>query len=276
MKIAVLGLGIIGSIWAKNLIDSGYDVQTWNRSSKDFPGFQPTADAAVNGAEVIFLVVADPAAVQSVIDQILPSLSSGQIVIQSSTISAAYTKTFAEQIESVGAVYLEAPFTGSKPAAEARKTVFYVGGDQEILEKVRPVLSTLSSEIMYIGNLGSASSLKLAMNLNMAGIGAILCESLSLARSAGISDEIFFQALGINAGKSGLVDIKEEKLKNHDFAPQFSVKHMAKDLKLADETAKQFNNSLPALQHLINFYDKGIAAGLGEDDFIGLGRLLSK
>lgn len=276
MEIAVLGLGIIGSIWARNLVESGYEVKTWNRTYKEFPGFKASAEEAVSGTSIVFIVVSDPAAVQDVIDQILPALSCGQIVVQCSTISARYTKIFADQVTSVGASYLEAPFTGSKPAAEVRKTVFYVGGDLEVLEKARPVLQSIASEIMYIGELGTASTLKLAMNLNMAGIGQILNESLSLARAGGISDETYFNALDINAGKSGLSELKKEKLRSEDYSPQFSTKHMAKDLKLADETATEFSVPLRELKNLIQIYEAGIAAGYGEDDFIGLGRLVQK
>lgn len=276
MEIAVLGLGIIGSIWARNLVENGYEVKTWNRTYKEFPGFKASAEEAVSGTSIVFIVVSDPAAVQDVIDQILPALSCGQIVVQCSTISARYTKIFADQVTSVGASYLEAPFTGSKPAAEVRKTVFYVGGDLEVLEKARPVLQSIASEIMYIGELGTASTLKLAMNLNMAGIGQILNESLSLARAGGISDETYFNALDINAGKSGLSELKKEKLRSEDYSPQFSTKHMAKDLKLADETATEFSVPLRELKNLIQIYEAGIAAGYGEDDFIGLGRLVQK
>lgn len=276
MEIAVLGLGIIGSIWARNLIESGFKVKTWNRTYKEFPGFKPSAEEAVAGTSIIFIVVSDPAAVQNVIDHILPVLTCDQVVVQCSTISAKYTKIFADQITSVGASFLEAPFTGSKPAAEARKTIFYVGGDPKVLEETRPVLQSIASEIMYIGELGTASTLKLAMNLNMAGIGQILTESLSLARAGGISDETYFNALDINAGKSGLVDLKKEKLQTGDYSPQFSTKHMAKDLKLADETAAEYSVPLRELKNLIEIYEAGIEAGYGDDDFIGLGRLVQK
>ena len=107
MKISVLGLGIIGSIWAKNLIADGHEVRCWNRSAKDFPNFHPSIQDAVPGAEAIFIIVADPAAVQSVLDQIAPCLGSGQMVIQSSTISAKWTQIFAAQVQQTGAQYLD-------------------------------------------------------------------------------------------------------------------------------------------------------------------------
>ena len=167
----------------KNLIADGHTVRCWNRTPKaDFPNFYASIEEAVDQAEVIFIVVYDPAAVQFVLNEIKHKLGAGQLIIQSSTISAKWTQHFAEQVQNTGAWFLEAPFTGSKIAAEQRQTVYYLGGDSEIVEKARPILEPISSAIMHIGPLGSASSLKLAMNLNIAGVGQVLCESLRLCR----------------------------------------------------------------------------------------------
>lgn len=274
MKLSVLGLGIIGSAWANNLIADGHVVRCWNRTFKDFPNFYPSIQEAVDDADMIFIVVADPPAVQSVLNQIQPKLAPGVLVIQSSTISAHWTRLFAEQVGRTGALYLEAPFTGSKIAAEQRQTVYYLGGDPEVVEKARPVLQSLSSAIIHIGPLGSASSLKLAMNLNIAGVAQSLCESLSLCRAAGIPDDVYFKALARNASRSGISDLKEPKLRSRDYRPQFSLKHMDKDLRLALETAAELAVSLEQTGNLKKVYDRGMIAGWSEDDFIGLMRLL--
>jgi len=276
MKISVLGLGISGSAWAKNLIVDGHDVRCWNRTPRDFPHFHASIQEAVAGAEAIFIVVADPPAVQSVLNQIHPKLGPGVLVIQSSTISATWTRLFATQVQQTGAWFLEAPFTGSKIAAEQRQTVYYLGGDPEVAEKARPVLEPLSSAILHIGPLGSASSLKLAMNLNIAGVAQSLCESLTLSRTAGIPDDVYFNALARNVARSGVSDLKAPKLIQRDYSPQFSLKHMAKDLRLALETAADLSVSLEQAGHLKKIYDQGIDAGWSEDDFIGLMRLLDK
>jgi 3-hydroxyisobutyrate dehydrogenase-like beta-hydroxyacid dehydrogenase len=275
-NIAVLGLGIIGSAWAKNLIADGHTVRCWNRTPKDFPSFYASIQEAVNQAEVIFIVVYDPSAVEFVLNQIKPKLGPGQLVIQSSTISAKWTQLFAEQVQETGAQFLEAPFTGSKIAAEQRQTVYYLGGDPEIVEKARPILEPISGAILHIGSLGSASTLKLAMNVNIAGVGQILCESLTLCRSAGIPDDLYFSALERNISHSGVSDLKKIKLCQRDYSPQFSLKNMAKDLRLALETAAGHSLALEQTGRLNNIYDRGIAAGWSNDDFIGLVRLLEK
>ena len=227
-------------------------------------------------AEIIFIIVADPPAVESILDQIKSKLRPSQLVIQSSTISAKWTRFFAAEVAKTGAMFLEAPFTGSKPAAEQRQTVYYLGGDLAVVEKARPVLKLLSSTILHIGPLGSASTLKLAMNLNIAGVAQILCESLTLCRKTGIADDIYFSALARNVAHSGLSDLKEQKLRQHDYNPQFSLKHMTKDLRLALETATELSLSLEQTGHLKNIYDQGMVNGWKDDDFIGLIRLLEK
>jgi 3-hydroxyisobutyrate dehydrogenase-like beta-hydroxyacid dehydrogenase len=274
MKISVFGLGIIGSIWADNLHRDGHDVCGWNRTRKDLPFFTSDACAAAKDAEIIIIVVADPPAVQNVLDQILPVLHAGQVVIQSSTISPRASRDFAEQVQRTGAAFLEVPFTGSKPAAEQRKLVFYIGGDEKVLAKVRPVLERLSSTIMHIGPIGSASALKLAMNVNIALVAQGLSESLTFARAAGISDDTYFAALKLNVSNSGLAALKETKLRTNDFSPQFSLKHMAKDLRLALETARDMK--LPQSQNVMRIYEEGLKCGWGDEDFTVLMRLLKQ
>lgn len=270
MKVAVLGLGIIGSAWARNLIADGHEVRTWNRTSKSFPGATGSPGEAAADAEFIIIVVADPPAVNSVLNQIEPVLKAGQIIIQSSTISEKWTKLFAKRVQVRGAEYIDCPFTGSKPAAEARKTVYYAGGDPAVIARARGVLEPLSQTILHIGPIGSASSLKLAMNVNIALVGLGLVESLAIARKAGVDEEKFWDALHANAGRSGVSDLKEPKLRARDYSPQFSTKHMLKDLRLALETAADL--PLVGVPAAIGLYEKGVAAGQADEDFIGLVR----
>lgn len=272
MNVGVFGLGIIGAAWAANLVADRHVVRGWNRTPRDLHYYTPDAQAAAAASDLIIIVVADPAAVQAVLDQILPALRPGQIVVQCSTIDAASSVEFARQVEATGASFLEAPFTGSKPAAENRKTVFYTGGDPAVLERARPVLAPLSRAILHLGPVGSASTVKLALNINIALAAQALCEALAFARAGGINDTEFFNALRLNAAWSGLAELKEPKLKAADYAPQFSIKHMAKDLKLARASAPK--QVMPQLDNQLSLYAQALALGWAEEDFIGLARLL--
>jgi 3-hydroxyisobutyrate dehydrogenase-like beta-hydroxyacid dehydrogenase len=142
------------------------------------------------------------------------------------------------------------------------------------LEKARPMLQRISKTILYVGPIGSASSLKLAMNMNLAMVGQALCESLTFARQQGISDDTFIAGLQGNAGRSPYADLKLPKLKAKDYSPQFSVQHMNKDLGLALDSAESLD--LPLTQKVKKIYEEGIKRGWKEDDVIGLIRVISK
>src|ERR1035437_1623927 len=137
MKIGVLGLGIIGGVWARHYHAAGVLAGAWNRTAQpDFPAWLPTPEAVVAAADVIQIVVADPAAVESVLTRILPRLGPGKVVVQSSTIDAGSSARFAALVTARGARYLAAPFTGSKPAAEQKQSVFYLGGDPALIAEL--------------------------------------------------------------------------------------------------------------------------------------------
>ena len=237
--IGVIGLGIIGCTWAKHYAAAGVLAGCWNRTPKPtMPRWKDTPEAVADAADAVQIVVADPPAVQSVLDRILPRLGPGKIVIQSSTIDPDSSDRFRTQVEARGARYLEAPFTGSKPAAEQRKTVYYLGGPAEVIAAVEPLLALVSEvRLVIAAEPRKASALKLAMNLNLAVLLEGLCEALTFARRAGIGDDTFFTALAGNAGYSPFAKLKEPKLRTGDYSPQFSVKHMHKDMRLASGAA---------------------------------------
>jgi 3-hydroxyisobutyrate dehydrogenase len=237
--IGVIGLGIIGGTWAKHYSAAGVLAGCWNRTPQPtMPRWMDTPEAVADAADVVQIVVADPPAVHDVLDRILPRLGPGKIVIQSSTIDPDSSDRFRAEVEARGARYLEAPFTGSKPAAEQRKTVYYLGGPADVIAAVEPLLGLVSEvRLVIAAEPRKAAALKLAMNLNLAVMLEGLCEALTFARRAGISDDTFFTALAGNVGTSPLAKLKEPKLRTGDFSPQFSVKHMHKDLRLASGAA---------------------------------------
>ncbi len=273
MKIGVIGLGIIGGVWARHYHAAGVLAGTWNRTAQpDFPGWLPTPEAVVTAADVVQIVVADPSAVESVLIRILPVLGPGKVVVQSSTIDAASSAKFAALVVARGARFLAAPFTGSKPAAEQRQTIYYLGGDRGLIAELEPLLSLVSAHRFVIGTNEQACTLKLAMNLNLAAQMQGLSEALTLARRAGVTDDVFFEAMGKNAGYSGLTKLKEPKLKARDFSPQFSVKHMHKDLRLATGTAA--GAGFPVLDAVREALKTAEARGMAEEDFSALIKVL--
>ncbi|HEY9247736.1 MAG TPA: NAD(P)-dependent oxidoreductase [Rariglobus sp.] len=273
MKIGVIGLGIIGGVWARHYDAAGKLAGAWNRTPQpEFPRWKDSPEAVVDAADVVQIVVADPPAVQGVIERIRPALGPGKIVVQSSTIDPQSSDAFRSRVVATGARYLEAPFTGSKPAAEQRQSVYYLGGDAALIAEVEPLLALVSQARFHIGDHRQAATLKLAMNLNIAAQMQALSEALVLARRAGISDDVFFGALGKNVGYSGLVKLKEPKLRGGDFSPQFSVKHMLKDMRLASRI--NGCEDFPVLDTVRDRLAAADRAGWADEDFSALIKLL--
>jgi len=274
MKIGILGLGLIGSIWSRHYHAAGKLAGAWNRTAQpDFPEWKSTPEAVAAAADVIQIVVADPPAVRDLIERILPALGPGKIVVQSSTIDPASSEEFETLVTLRGARYLEAPFTGSKPAAEQKQTVYYLGGDRGLIAELESLFVLVSSHRFVIGTPSQAASLKLAMNLNIAAQMEALSEALTLSRRAGISDDVFFEALGKNASYSGLTKLKEPKLRAGDFSPQFSVKHMLKDMRLASRI--QGCEDFPILDTVRDRLAQADRAGFADEDFSSLIKLLA-
>ena len=272
-SVGVLGLGIIGSIWARHYHAAGILAGAWNRTAQpDFPQWQDTATIVAKNADIIQIAVADPAAVQSVLDAIAPALDSTKTVVQSSTIDPESSDRFRTAVIATGARYLECPFTGSKPAAEAKKTVFYQGGDDGLIAELEPVLSLVSAHRIRIGDHRQACALKLAMNLNVSAQMQGFSEALTICRRAGIGNEVFQNAIERNSTYSGLLQLKWPQVRDDDYSPFFSIKHMHKDMRLAENMPEVSDLQLLALVR--ERLATAEANGLGDEDFAALFKLL--
>jgi 3-hydroxyisobutyrate dehydrogenase-like beta-hydroxyacid dehydrogenase len=273
MKVAIFGLGIIGSIWAHHYEADGLLAAAWNRSPKpELPRWCSDALTAAKQGDVLQLVVADPPAVDQVLAAITPALGPGIIVVQSSTIDPVSAERFCARVRATGAAYVEAPFTGSKPAAEARATIYFLGGEAAALELAEQILSRISAKRFRVGTPSQAAALKLSMNLQIATVAQALAEGLTFAREAGVADDVFFDVLNHNVACSGLVALKGPKLRAGDWSAQFSVKHLLKDLRLAlgASTAR----GLPATALLTEQLQRATDAGWADEDFTALFKLI--
>ena len=271
MRICVIGLGIIGKVWAQHLHTDGHEVRTWNRSPQpQAPGFTADLVAAATGAELILIVIADPPAVAAVLARIVGELKPGTVVAQHSTVGVEDTKTYARQVQERGGRFLDMPFTGSKLAAEARQNVFFLGDDAGAFPQVEAVYRRLSKAVLPIGPIGSATAIKLCFNLLIANINQAYCESYALATACGIPAETFFSALTYNVAQSPLVELKKPKYISGDYSPQFSIKHMHKDLRLVLALAAGAGLDLAETAVVERAYAEAGRRGLGDSDFSAL------
>ena len=273
--VAVLGLGIIGNIWTENWLSDGVSVKAWNRTPKPAcPVWSDDLIATVQDADVICMVLSDGPVTKHILETILPHLRPNAIVAQHATIAVAETKALAQLVQGSGRRYVDMPFTGSKPAAEDRQTVFFVGDDDDTLPRIKDLYASLCQVSIPIGQVGDAAGIKLAMNLNIAGTYQAMAESFALTRAIGIPDETYWHVLGLNISKSGLADLKKLKMINGDWSPQFSVKHLHKDLSLALEVARDVDRHLPQTERLQQSYTERLAGGDGDLDFAALLKLV--
>jgi 3-hydroxyisobutyrate dehydrogenase len=268
-RVGVIGLGIIGSVWARLYADAGVLTATWNRSPKaHVPQGVANAREVARAARVLHLVVADPTAVEQILDALEPELGAEHLVLQSSTIDPDSSRRFAERVVARGAAYVEAPFMGSRPAAEQKRVVLMLGGDEPAVARAEPIVKLLTEQVFRVGTAPQAAALKLSFNLyvaiNMEGI----CESLNLARQSGLSEESYFRILEKTALWSGFHAMKEPKLRAGDFAAQFSIKHMLKDIRLATALAR--SGSTPLGLAVLERLRQSAERGLSEEDMSAL------
>jgi 3-hydroxyisobutyrate dehydrogenase-like beta-hydroxyacid dehydrogenase len=273
---AVLGLGIMGKSLADNINEDGLLVASWNRSPKpDAPQFVSSIEDAVREATLLIIVVKDGQAVSEVIDLIIPVLSERHIVVQCSTVKPEENIAYKNKVESQNAAFVEALIGGSKVAAIQRKIPFYLGGKKVVVDKIEPVLARISVKRIYVGEIGTASVAKLAMNLNLAIQVEALCESYAYAISNGLSDDQYFEVLRNNTGWNYLCEYKEPKLRERDYSPQFSIQNMLKDVRLALDTNKT-TEGMHLLKQTESIYQAGEKAGMGNEDMIALYKLIHR
>jgi 3-hydroxyisobutyrate dehydrogenase-like beta-hydroxyacid dehydrogenase len=271
-KIGVIGLGIIGRGVTANLRSKGFQVFVWNRTPRPVPNFVGSPAELAEICDYIQIFVSDDEALLQTAHQLSEKLAPRHIVIAHSTVAPDSMRTAAEIVESRGARFIEAPFTGSKIAAEKGELVFYVAGDEATLQEARPILEASSREIMKIGKLGQATAVKIATNMVTAASVQATAEALALVQALGLPLEKFVEAMQGNASHSTTLAMKMPKMIKRDFEPHFSTKHMLKDMQIANQLG------------LSNYLDLGVTAaardqlleqmqwGFGDDDFSAVAR----
>jgi hypothetical protein len=170
-------------------------------------------------------------------------------------------------VQATGARFLDAPFTGSKLAAERQQLVYYVGGDEATYLRVKPVLEATSKAIVRVGEVGDAATIKVVTNLISAASIQVLSEAMAIVRRAGLPPEALAAALEHNAARSGVIELKMPKMIAGDYEPHFSLKHMLKDVKLGLELASQLKVDAPVTSATRMRMEHAVMDGHAESDF---------
>jgi len=194
------------------------------------------------------------------------------VVMCHGTIGLEGTLEAERKVKETGARFLDAPFTGSKGAAESRQLAYFVGGDEDTFVRAQPVLEASAKSIVYIGAVGQAAVVKVVTNLISAATVQMLAESLALVRKAGIASEALRAAIEPNAMRSGLIDLKLPKMVTGEYEPHFSLKHMFKDVQLGMQLANSLGVDLPATSTIAGVMFKAMSQGWGDLDYAALAK----
>lgn len=276
-RIGFIGLGIMGSAMAKNLHKAGYQVAVYNRDrSKTRPFAEMGCDIVpmpkdlAGRTNIIIAMVTDPAALSGVLEGPSGWFAGpvhGQTLINMSTVSVSCTKKLSRRCLSAGVKFLDCPVAGSKAQAEKAELVLLAGGDPADVDRLKPFLLKMGKAVVYTGQAGNGTALKLSMNLIVAQMTTGLAESTALARALDINPALIFDVIRESpAIDCGYFRIKEKALLNEDFSPAFSLKNMLKDVKLMLGEAGEKTLKLPVTDAVRQLMEKSILQGNGNCD----------
>lgn len=287
MNIGFAGLGIMGSAMAANLVKAGFSVTVWNRSAdKCVLLADAGADVAASPravaecSDIVIAMMADPAAVRSVrdgADGIIAGLRPGKGYVDMSTVDVETSRESARLTHEKGGLFLEAPVAGSRKPAEDATLTIMAAGDRELYALSLPALEKMGKKILYLGDTGKATRMKLANNLVMGGMLAALCEGVALASKSGLDTAQLLDVLDSGAVSNPMFRLKGPQIgANREFPPAFPLKHMQKDLRLALQLAEEAGQPLFVTATVNELYKAALAQGLGDADFAAVSRVVRK
>jgi 3-hydroxyisobutyrate dehydrogenase len=267
-----MGIGMGG-----RLIGAGFPLTVYNRTPERAADLvkrgaklaSSPAEAAAD-AEIVFSMVSDDAVSRRVWldkDGILTSAKPGTIGVECSTISPAWARELAAAAEKHGCLFLDAPVTGTKPHAASGELLFLVGGSAAALGKARPALAVMSRKIVHMGPNGSGALMKLLNNF-LAGVQLVsLAEAMAVIERSGLNRESALDILNNGAPGSPLIKTLSARMVARDYAVNFELQLMQKDLTYAVSEARTHGVDLGTASAAIELFKKARDRGWGEKDF---------
>jgi 3-hydroxyisobutyrate dehydrogenase/glyoxylate/succinic semialdehyde reductase len=287
MKVGFIGLGIMGSRMAANLLNNGYELSLYNRTPDKAEALLAqgatwcdSPEEVAKNVDVLITMLSTPEVLTSMAvatpESFVHSLKPGSIWVDCTTVDPKTSRMMAEVASARQIHFLDAPVAGSKIPAERGELLFLVGGEAEIVGRCAPLFEVMGRKTIHVGGNGMGTSLKMVINLLLGQAMAAFSEGMALGESLGIERDTLLDILLGSAVVPPFVAAKRDKITQNQFDPEFPLRWMHKDLHLAAETAFAQGVSMPLANAAKETYALAKQKGLGDNDFSAIYQFLHK
>ncbi|MGB9037416.1 MAG: NAD(P)-dependent oxidoreductase [Acinetobacter calcoaceticus] len=280
--IAFLGIGLMGSRMATRLIQAGFQVAVWNRTTSACDelidiGAQALELSDIGEYPVILICLADDKAVQAVFEQIQPNLKAKQVIVDFSSLSVAATKTLAQAAATHEVTWIDSPVSGGTAGAEQGTLVIFAGGDAQTITELTAIYNVLSQRVTRMGDTGTGQATKICNQLIVAANSALIAEAVALAERAGVDTTLLAPALAGGFADSKPFQILTPRMATHTFEPiQWKVQTLSKDLNNAVTLANNVNLDIPVAQKALLQLQTHQKNGFAEKDLATMIQLIEQ
>jgi 3-hydroxyisobutyrate dehydrogenase-like beta-hydroxyacid dehydrogenase len=276
--VGFIGLGIMGSRQAANLAKAGYELTVYNRTRERADGWVAEhGGTAVDSprevaerSDVVITMVVDGDQVKEMIlgeDGALAGARDGTLFVDMSTIAPATARELAETLSAQGHAFVDAPVTGSSPKAEAGTLTIMVGGEEDDVERARPLFEVMGEKIVHAGAAGQGQAVKVLSQGVTAVNCATLAQAITVGRRAGLDLDALLQVMTGGSSDSTMRELKGQAMVDHDIPVLFKLEHMLKDVVLCLEESRRAGGTFPFAALAGELYSAGVGRGLGQEDF---------
>ena len=282
MRVAFLGLGIMGSRMAANLAGAGHELIVWNRTARvasEFAARHEGVTAAGTPAEaardcrIVVTMVVDGPQVESVLlgeEGAALGARPGTLCVDCSTIGPTATRAIAARLAERQLEMVDAPVTGSAPRAEDGTLTIMAGGSDEAYARALPVLEAMGSLIVHAGPLGHGQMIKLINNAVAATNAAVVGEALLVGARGGVDLDALTQVMKAGSGSSAMLELKAPAMRDHNFQALFKLEHMLKDVRLCLEEGQAAGAPFQFAALTREILSAAMGRGRGQDDFAAM------
>jgi 3-hydroxyisobutyrate dehydrogenase-like beta-hydroxyacid dehydrogenase len=275
-RIGFIGIGLMGQHMARCLLEGGYPLIVWNRTAGKANSllaagahWVDSPKAVAQASDVVITMVTDSKASEGVIcgtGGVLEGAHPGLILIDMGSIAPKVSRSIAARAMAGGVSMLDAPVTGNPKVASEGKLGIMVGGPKETFETCLPILEKMGIKIVYVGENGKGSTLKLINNLILGIAIEAVAEAFVLATKVGIDPQKVIEITSVGGARTGAMETRGPRMARHEFTPHFSTNNMYKDLSSAMRLAEEAGVSLPAASISMEMLRAAKSQGKGDLD----------